>query len=209
MSALMSIGKTAMFASYAALQTTSNNIANANTPGYSRQQTQLADAAGQFTGSGFFGKGVDVTSVTRAYDKYLTNQAVSASSTASADAARLDKLTQLESVFPTGDSGLGSASGAFINAFVDLSNNPSDSSARQVVLSKAQDLASRFSAASDQLASLQTGVTQDVKTQVDSLNSLAKQVATLNSQIANLKGSNQPPNHGRGRHGSCARERDG
>ena len=194
MSALMSIGKTAMFASYAALQTTSNNIANANTPGYSRQQTQLADAAGQFTGSGFFGKGVDVTSVTRAYDKYLTNQAVSASSTASADAARLDKLTQLESVFPTGDSGLGSASGAFINAFVDLSNNPSDSSARQVVLSKAQDLASRFSAASDQLASLQTGVTQDVKTQVDSLNSLAKQVATLNSQIANLKGSNQPPN---------------
>jgi len=194
MSALMSIGKTAMFASYAALQTTSNNIANANTPGYSRQQTQLADAAGQFTGSGFFGKGVDVTSVTRAYDKYLTNQAVSASSTASADAARLDKLTQLETVFPTGDSGLGSASGAFINAFVDLSNNPSDSSARQVVLSKAQDLASRFSAASDQLASLQTGVTQDVKTQVDSLNSLAKQVATLNSQIANLKGSNQPPN---------------
>jgi flagellar hook-associated protein 1 FlgK len=194
MSALMSIGKTAMFASYAALQTTSNNIANANTPGYSRQQTQLADAAGQFTGSGFFGKGVDVTSVTRAYDKYLTNQAVSASSTASADAARLDKLTQLETVFPTGDSGLGSASGAFINAFVDLSNNPSDSSARQVVLSKAQDLASRFSAASDQLASLQTGVTQDVKTQVDSLNSLAKQVATLNSTIANLKGSNQPPN---------------
>ena len=194
MSALMSIGKTAMFASYAALQTTSNNIANANTPGYSRQQTQLADAAGQFTGSGFFGKGVDVTSVTRAYDKYLTNQAVSASSTASADAARLDKLTQLETVFPTGDSGLGSASGAFINAFVDLSNNPSDSSARQVVLSKAQDLASRFSAASDQLASLQTGVTQDVKTQVDSLNSLAKQVATLNSQIANLKGGNQPPN---------------
>jgi len=194
MSALMSIGKTAMFASYAALQTTSNNIANANTPGYSRQQTQLADAAGQFTGSGFFGKGVDVTSVTRAYDKYLTNQAVSASSTASADAARLDKLTQLEGVFPTGDSGLGSAAGAFINSFVDLSNNPSDSSARQVVLSQAQNLASRFSAASDQLASLQTGVTQDVKTQVDSLNSLAKQVATLNSQIANLKGSNQPPN---------------
>jgi flagellar hook-associated protein 1 FlgK len=194
MSALMSIGKTAMFASYAALQTTSNNIANVNTPGYSRQETQVADAAGQFTGSGFFGKGVDVTTVARAYDKYLTNQAVSASSTASAAAARLDKLTQLETVFPTGDSGIGSAAGAFLNAFVDLSSNPSDASARQVVLSQAQELASRFSAASDQLASLQTGVTQDVKTQVDSLNSLAKQVATLNSQIANLKGSNQPPN---------------
>jgi flagellar hook-associated protein 1 FlgK len=95
MSALMSIGKTAMYASYAALQTTSNNIANANTAGYSRQETQLADATGQFTGSGFFGKGVTVTTVQRAYDAYLTSQAVGTSSTAAADAARLDKLSYL------------------------------------------------------------------------------------------------------------------
>jgi flagellar hook-associated protein 1 FlgK len=194
MSALMSIGKTAMFASYAALQTTSNNIANANTVGYSRQSTQVADAAGQFTGSGFFGKGVDVTTVARAYDKYLTNQAVGTSSTAAADTARLDKLTQLETVFGTGDTGLGQAAGGFLNSFVDLSSNPSDSSARQVVLSQAQELAARFSAASDQLAALQTGVTQDVKTSVDTLNALAKQVAAVNTQIAQLKGSGQPPN---------------
>ena len=58
MSLLMSIGRTAMNASYAALQTTGNNIANANTPGYSRQEAQLANAPDQFTGSGFFGKGV-------------------------------------------------------------------------------------------------------------------------------------------------------
>ena len=56
------------------------------------------------------------------------------------------------------------------------------------------DCPSRFSAASDQLGALQTGVTQDVRTQVDSLNSLAKQVAKLNSEIANLKGTNQAPN---------------
>ena len=121
MSALMSIGKTAMFASYAALQTTSNNISNANTVGYSRQQTQLADAAGQFTGSGFFGKGVDVTTVTRAYDKYLTTQAMGTASLAAADTARVDKLTQLENVFPIGSAGIGYAAGEFLNSFVDLS----------------------------------------------------------------------------------------
>ncbi len=194
MSALMTIGKSAITASYAALQVTGNNIANANTAGYSRQTAQLADAQGQFTGSGFFGKGVDVTTVKRAYDKYLTNQAVGSSSIAAADAARLDKLTQLEAVFPIGAAGIGYAAGEFLNAFVDLSNNPSDASARQVVLSQAQELASRFRAAAEQISALQSGVTQEVKTSVASVNSLAQQVARLNLQIAALKGTGQPPN---------------
>ena len=190
----MSIGKTAMFANYAALQTVGNNIANANTPGYSRQETQLADAPGQFTGSGFFGKGVTVTTIARSYDTYLTSQAVGTSATAAADSARLDKLTQLENVFPLGDSSLGATAGQFLNSFVDLSNTPADSSARQVVLSRAQALASQFAAAGDQLSALQTGVTQDVKTSVASLNALAQQVAQLNHQIAALQGAGQPPN---------------
>ncbi len=194
MSALMSIGKTAMFASYASLQTASNNIANANTPGYSRQTTQLTEATGQFTGAGFFGKGVSVTTVTRAYDSYLSGQAVSTGSTAAADAARLDKLTQLEAVFPIGSNGVGAAAGSLLNSFVDVSNNPSDSSARQVVLGQAQELSSRIAAAGDQLNSLQAGLTQDVKTSVASLNTMAQQVAALNQQIAALKGSGQPPN---------------
>ncbi len=194
MSALMSIGKTAMFASYASLQTASNNIANANTPGYSRQTTQLTEATGQFTGAGFFGKGVSVTTVTRAYDSYLSGQAVSTGSTAAADAARLDKLTQLEAVFPIGSNGVGAAAGSLLNSFVDVSNNPSDSSARQVVLGQAQELSSRIGAAGDQLNSLQAGLTQDVKTSVASLNTMAQQVAALNQQIAALKGSGQPPN---------------
>ena len=194
MSGLMSIGKTAMYANYAALQTAGNNIANANTAGYSRQETQLADAPSQFTGSGFFGKGVQVTTVSRAYDQLLTNQAVASSSTAAADSARLSKLNDLEGVFPIGESGVGYAAGAFLNSFVDVSNNPGDASARQVVMSQAQELASRFRAAGDQLSSLQTGVSQDIKSQAASVNSLATQVAQLNSQIAGLKGSGQPPN---------------
>ena len=104
-SALMSIGKTALFANYAALQTASNNIANANTTGYSRQEAQFATAQGQFTGSGFFGKGVDVTTITRSYNALLTQQAVASNSIAAADSARNDRLTQLESVFATGTDG--------------------------------------------------------------------------------------------------------
>ena len=60
-SSLLSIGMSAMTANYAALQTTGNNIANANVAGYSRQQVELQTAQGQFTGAGFFGKGVDLS----------------------------------------------------------------------------------------------------------------------------------------------------
>lgn len=191
---LMSIGQTATAASYAALQTTSNNIANANTPGYSRQTTMLATAPSQFTGSGFVGEGVNVTTIARAYNGYLTGQALSTASTAASDSARLAQLTQLQGVFPIGTGGLGAAAGSFLNAFVDVANNPSDSSARQVVVSQAQQLSAAFAAAGNQLSSMQSGLTQTVKTSVASLNQLAKQVANLNQQISTLQGSGQPPN---------------
>ena len=194
MSDLMSIGKSAMFASYAALQTTGNNIANVNTPGYSRQQVQLVEAPGQFTGSGFFGKGVNVASVTRAYDQYLTGNAARTASTAAADAARLDKLTQLEGAFPIGANGVGYAAGEFLNAFRDLANNPAHASARQVVRSDAQEVASRFGAAADQINTLQAGVTQDLKVSVARVNTLAQQVAKLNQSIASQRGVGQAPN---------------
>ena len=194
MSGLLSVGKSAMFASYAALQTTGNNIANANTVGYSRQSVQLADAAGQFTGSGFFGKGVNVVAVQRAYNELLTVQAGAASSVAAADSARLAKLTQLEGVFPIGSNGIGAAAGNLLNSFVDISSNPTDSSARQVALSSAQELASRFRNAGEQLSALQSGVMLDMRSAVTAVNSLAQQVGRLNEQISALKGTGQPPN---------------
>lgn len=194
MSGLASIGKTALYANYAALQTIGNNIANVNTPGYSRQTLQVADAPGQFTGSGYFGKGVNVVTVARSYDKFLTNQAIATTAVAAGDSVRQDKLTQLENAFPIGASGIGYAAGELLNSFVDVSSNPADSSARQVVLSQAQDLSSRFQTTSDQLASLQTGVSGDLSASVDRVNSLAKQVAALNQQIGAQKGLGQPPN---------------
>ena len=194
MSGLLSIGKSAMFANYAALQTTGNNIANANTPGYSRQSVQLADAAGQFTGSGFFGKGVNVVTVQRAYNELLTVQAGAASSVAAADSARLDKLSQLEGVFTIGSNGIGAAAGNLLNSFVDVASKPNDSSARQVALGSAQELASRFRHAGEQLAGLQGGVMLDMRAAVTSVNALAQQLGRLNEQISALKGTGQPPN---------------
>ncbi len=193
-STLMGIGTRAMAANLAALQTVGNNIANANTQGYSRQQVQLATAKGQYTGAGFFGQGVNVTTVVRSYDRFLTGQAAATNSLASADQARLEQLTQLENVLPLGEAGIGHAARQMLDAFVDVANNPSDASARQVVMTRARELAARFQAAGEQLNTLQTGVTQDLRSDIDTVNALAQQVAVLNREISGLNGAGHTPN---------------
>jgi flagellar hook-associated protein 1 len=193
-STLLSIGTRAMFANYAALQTIGHNIANANVDGYSRQQVEFATAQGQFTGAGFFGKGVDVAAVTRAHNEFLTREAALASSQAAADGARLEQLQRLEAVFPPGEAGLGYAAGALLNSVVDLASRPQDSSTRQVVLARAEDMAQRFAAAGTQLDTLQGGVMQDLQVAVASVNRLSQGIAQTNDQIARVIGSGQSPN---------------
>ena len=193
-SSLLNIGQRALTANYAALQVTGNNVANANTAGYSRQSVELATSFSQQTGAGFFGKGVDVTTVTRAHSDFLTREAATSASLAAADDARSAQLQQLEGVFKTGEAGLGYSAQQLFNAFVDVSNKPQDSAARQVVLARVGDLASRFRAASDQLDSQQAGIAQDLRTAVASVNSLTTRIAALNQQIASVQGTGHTPN---------------
>lgn len=187
-SALMSIGTRAMTANYAKLQTISNNIANANVAGYSRQDVMLETSKGQFSGAGFFGKGVNVVTVTRSADKFLTAESATTKATAAMDAARLSQLEGLENVFPTGEAGIGHAAGQFLNGMVDLASNPQDLSARQVVLSRASELASRFNNAGVQLDTLQAGVNADLKTSVDTVNQITANIARVNQEIAKVNG---------------------
>jgi flagellar hook-associated protein 1 FlgK len=193
-SAIMSLGVRAMFANYAGLQTAGHNIANAGVDGYSRQQVELQTAIGQFTGSGFIGKGVDVKTITRLYDQFLSREAMTSQSQSQFDAARLDRLQQLEAVFAGGDNGIGQSAGALLNSMVDVANKPQDMAARSVVLGRAGELASRFSSAASQLNDIQSGVTQDLRASVAHVNDVAAQLASVNDRIAASLGGGQPPN---------------
>ncbi|MBE7417806.1 MAG: flagellar hook-associated protein FlgK [Ideonella sp.] len=193
-SGLMSIGMRAMFANYAGLQTTGHNIANASVEGYSRQQVDLQTALGQFTGNGYIGKGVDVKTIQRAYDQFLTRELNTSNSQAQYDSMRLERLQQLEMVFAGGDEGIGAATGAFLNSMVDVASTPQDLAARNVVLGRAGELAQRFHSAALQLDGIQQGVTLDLQAGVASVNSIARQIAQVNNQIAAVKGNGQPPN---------------
>lgn len=191
---LMSIGLRAMVANYAALQTTGHNIANAGVDGYSRQQVELGTSMGQFSGSGFIGKGVDVQTVSRVHNEYLTREAATARSLASMDAARHESLQDLEKVFPIGETGIGYAASQFLNSMTDWASRPSDIAARQVVLARASDLATRFAAAGNQLDTIQTMVGEKLTTTVNTVNSLTRSIAEVNQKIAGLKGLGQPAN---------------
>jgi flagellar hook-associated protein 1 len=193
-SPLMSLGMRAMAANYAALQVTGHNIANANVPGYSRQRVELATALGQYSGSGYFGKGSDVESITRTHDAFLTREARTVRGLAAKDDARLQQLMKLETVFPPGERGLGYATQQFLDGFADLANLPFDLSARQVVLARAQELAARFADAGTQIDQQQSMLREDLKATVAQVNTLTSNLADINQQIAAVRGLGQPPN---------------
>jgi len=193
-SSLMSLGIRAMTANFAALQTTGNNIANANVAGYSRQQVELSTAPGQFTGSGYFGRGVNVDTVSRSHDALLAREALGAKSLSAMDSARLSQLNRLELVFKPGESGLGHAVNQFLNSMVDVSSRPGDGSARQVVLARAGEMTARFNAAGAAIRELQAGVTSDIRAAVAETNALTQGIAQANQRIAAVQGLGQPAN---------------
>ena len=193
-SSLMSLGVKAMNANFAALQTAGNNIANANVAGYSRQQVELSTALGQFTGSGYFGRGVNVDTVSRSHDALLAREAAGAKSLSAMDAARLSQLNRLESIFKPGQAGMGQAISQFLNSMVDVSSRPADGSARQVVLARAGELTARFNSAGAAINDLQAGVTADIRAAVAETNSLTEAIAQANQRIAAVKGLGQPAN---------------
>lgn len=191
---IMNIGVRALMANQGALQVISNNIANVNTPGYSRQSAILQTVPGQYTGSGYFGKGVDILTVQRSYSSFLTKQAAVTQSIAASDAARYDKLGQLESVFTGGQDGLGASINNMLNAFSDVMNAPTDLTARSVVLARADETATRFRVASGQLDDLRQNVNEQLRNNASAVNTLADQIANMNVEISQAVGGGHTPN---------------
>ncbi len=193
-SALLSIGVRAMNAAYAQMQTTSHNIANASVEGYSRQTTLLATAQGQYSGVGFFGRGVNVAGVQRVTDQFLVREATTSKALAAMDQAMSTRLSQMEKVFKTGEQGIGHSISQFFAAMSDLASRPNDAATRSVVLARAQDMALRFNDAGKQLSQLQVDVNQELQSSVTAVNSLAAGIAKVNNDIAAARGMGQQPN---------------
>ena len=191
---LMNIGASALTASQTALTTAGHNIANVNTPGYSRQQVQLQSRDGQLLGQGFTGRGVDVVTVSRLRDGFLATNAQQAESLSSADAIRAQKLGQLEQLFPIGENGLGAAAANLFAAFSDMQSMPRDLTARTAVLDRADALVSRVESLYNQIGDMQSTVNEQLGADAKQINVIAERIATLNNQIMQYRGLDHSPN---------------
>ncbi len=194
MSSLLNIGTRSLAAAQGQLTTISHNIANANTAGYSRQQAILSTAAGEMTGAGFFGRGVDITSVQRRYDQFLTAAVQATGSQSAADAARADALSQLDAVFGDAELGVGAALDHLFAATGDLANRPTDNATRLAFLARADQFAQRVTSVGAQLTDLQSMADTQLRTSVTQVNDRLTEIRRLNEDIARLSASGQPPN---------------
>lgn len=173
----------------AGLTTTSNNIANANTVGYNRQETVVSARESNFVGGAFIGQGVDIETVKRVYSQFMSSQQQTASADAAFFQAKYDQVQRLDGIIADDASGLSSALTSFFAAAQTLSTAPSDLSARQNFLSAAEALASRFNAVNGVMDGIRTATNARVSDTVDNVNNLTRQIADLNAKI--VKESNQ------------------
>lgn len=191
---LMNVGVSALVTNQQALTTTGHNIANANTAGYSRQTVSQQSAAGQRFGNGYIGKGVQVAQVARQYSELVDKQATAALAASAAASARSQSLVQMQDIYSGGPDGLGASISNMMNAFADVEAAPSDGAARNAVLTRISELSARFRAASSALNEMEYATNQQISNNVDQINSLAAQAASLNASISRAVAAGGQPN---------------
>ncbi len=176
----LTIGKQALLASERAVGVTGHNIANVNTPGYSRQSPVLT--AGRPDDQGF-GTGVEVTSVQRSVDGFLDARLlVSTSSLAGATTGR-QLLDRLQELFPVGDQGVGNALAEFFAAANAVANSPQDLATRNQLLEAGTTLAGQLRNAAGGLQVLQREADQRLGQSASDANEILQNLAQLNREI--------------------------
>ncbi len=196
LSAGLNISLQSLLTEEGAIQTTSNNIANVNTPGYARQRPDLAETPPVQLGHLTFGTGVELQHVTSLRDSILDLRANQETQQQGKLNAFLGSAQQIQALFnETSGTGLQSSLTAFFSSVSQLSANPSDLNVRQGVLSAAQNLARTFNQSSANLVTLQRNVDLSVSQSVTQINTLVAQIAPVNAQVtaAQATGQNAGP----------------
>lgn len=194
MSDPLNISLSALLSYQQALNTTSHNIANVNTAGYSRQQVEFATQTPEYRGGSYLGNGVQVDGVRRIYSEFLSSQVRDLTSSQS-EADSLQQIAgQIDNMLADPNAGLAPVSGQFFASLQDLANDPSSIAARQAVLDRGTTLASRFHDFANYLDGISQAVNGDLGSAVEQINSLAKQIGDLNRSIQNSAGAGGAPN---------------
>lgn len=192
---IFGIAVTGLNAAKAALETTSHNIGNVNTQGYTRQTTTQKASDPLFEGYGFVGTGANLTGVNRIYDQFTEAQLRDVNAKVASLDAQTQSLQDLDNLMADSNAGLSSVIQGFFSSMQTLNTQPSSTAARQSVLSQAQALAGRFSAIGSRVEELRQGLSIQANSSVESINAYSTEIASINRQIATLQqGAGRLPN---------------
>jgi flagellar hook-associated protein 1 FlgK len=192
---MLGTGLSSLRALQRALDTTSHNIANVSTPGYSRQTTEFVTRQPSILGSSWIGNGVNVSQVRRSYDQFLTQQ----SRISSGNLARLDAFAtqaeRLDNMLGDSTNGLGTSLQSYTDALSEVSSTPGSIPARQVLLSQGRALAQRLQDYDSRLRAMSSDIDTRFAGEAKEVTLLAQGIARLNSQITTAEqNTGQPPN---------------
>ncbi|MBZ0332795.1 flagellar hook-associated protein FlgK [Marinobacter sp. AL4B] len=188
MAGLIGIGLSGVLSHQSALNTTANNITNANTPGYSRQEVQFATQEGNRTGAGTVGTGVSIENIRRLANEYLTQQLREDSTLFGEQNALNAELTQLDNLLGGESTGLSNALNNFFASLQNAAEDPTSLPQRQLVLSEAQQVVNRFQALNEQFIQQRESVKTQMQQGVKDANTLIKNIAELNLAISESPG---------------------
>jgi flagellar hook-associated protein 1 FlgK len=174
----------------------SNNLANANTPGYARERVVLEEQPSFSTGTlGDLGSGVAVESVQSIRDPLLDASVQQETQQQSASQEIVTAMQPVQTLFVSGNGGVSDEMSAFFNDLQELSTSPTDPTLRATVLSDAGNLASAFQTTATQLTGTQQSLDLGVTQSVSQINQLTTQLAQVNGQLITAQGSGQNANN--------------
>ena len=183
MSDMLGISSGAIGAYQRALSTVSNNIANVNTEGYSRQDVVLADSAPKKLANMYVGTGVMLDTIKRQYDAFAESNLRSSTSDLSSQKPMVDYAKRVMDIMGDKSIGLSSALDSFFAAAGSLSADPAASVLRTSFMRSADGVASRFGELSSQMELISTETRQGLQSAVDRVNTLTSQLALINQNL--------------------------
>lgn len=187
MANMFNIGTSALTSLQRAISTTGNNIANANTEGYSRQDVRFTARTPQYSGGFQFGAGVEIGSVERAYDAFLTQDVRARASSSAYFESFATTAGQIDNLMADPATSISAAMDRFFASMEAVANSPTSQPERQVMLAEAQTLASRFNYVDARLSELAENMNEQMSVHVVDINQYAQDIAQLNEQIVRLE----------------------
>ena len=194
MSDFLSIGASAVNVYRQAIATTSNNIANVNTEGYSKQAVNVSESYPTQIASYFIGTGSTVNNIQRSYDEFVERSLRDSASDLQATTPFIEYTERIVDIMGSETANLTNAIEAFFNASRSLSVDPGSIPLRNEVVSSGQALASRFNTLSTQIDAVGTESRDRLGAALEEVNNLAGQLLSINKQLGrNSEKSKQPP----------------